>query len=150
MHEQTAEQLSQATQILSDLESAHVDDSIDEAYAEVVQLEERLRYINEQLEKLDEGQWIRDVTHELNGALRRIGVVLPECPDEQSMRDRIDEACEILIECVAHQKISDRDRLHLLKFYHEEEKENNKRILKNLQKKEHGLSKKLIDLQMNQ
>lgn len=63
MHEQTAEQLSQATQILSDLESAHVDDSIDEAYAEVVQLEERLRYINEQLEKLDEGQWIRDVTH---------------------------------------------------------------------------------------
>lgn len=86
----------------------------------------------------------------MNGALRRIGVVLPECPDEQSMRDRIDEACEILIECVAHQKTSDRDRLHLLKFYHEEEKENNKRILKNLQKKEHGLSKKLIDLQMNQ
>lgn len=34
-------------------------------------------------------------------------------------------------------------------MYYEEEKENNKKIIKNLQNKEQGLSKKLIDLQMN-
>ena len=34
-------------------------------------------------------------------------------------------------------------------MYYEEEKENNKKIIKNLQNKEQGWSKKLIDLQMN-
>ena len=38
MHEETLNQLQQATQVLNDLQSAHVEDNIDDLYAEVVQL----------------------------------------------------------------------------------------------------------------
>lgn len=53
------------------------------------------------------------------------------------------------MECVLAQQADEKDKIALLKFYYEEEKENNKKIIKALQNKEQGLSKKLIDMQIN-
>lgn len=77
MHEETLNQLQQATQVLNDLQSAHVEDNIDDLYAEVVQLQEKLRYIDEQLERLDEEQWLKDILQELTIVLKKLGLPMP-------------------------------------------------------------------------
>lgn len=70
---------------------------MDDLYAEALQLEERLRYINEQLEKVDENQWLKDIHQELLLALKRIGISPPpECKSlppgapNESIREKID------------------------------------------------------------
>lgn len=57
--------------------SANDGQNLDDLYAEVLQLEEKLKYINEQLEKLDETQWLKDIQAELLHALKRLGINLP-------------------------------------------------------------------------
>lgn len=49
MYEETVRKLKEANQVLQELQEAEISDNIDDAYAEVLQLEERLTYINEQL-----------------------------------------------------------------------------------------------------
>lgn len=49
MYEETLKKLKEAHRVLKELEEAKVNENVDDMYAEVLQLEERLQYINSQL-----------------------------------------------------------------------------------------------------
>lgn len=74
MYEETLKKLKEAHRVLKELEEAKVNENVDDMYAEVLQLEERLQYINTQLERLDESKWLEEVYEELKKALKRIGM----------------------------------------------------------------------------
>lgn len=49
MHEETMQRLVEATETLEVLRAAKVSEDVDQKYAEVVELEQRLQFINQQL-----------------------------------------------------------------------------------------------------
>ena len=76
------------------MRSAQISEDVDEKYAEVLELEQRLQYINNQLEEMDESRWLEQICGELAQAVRRMGL---EVPKIENTRDLIDELCSILI-----------------------------------------------------
>lgn len=78
MYDETLKKFKEATLLLNQLTMVNETESLDDIYAEVLQLEERLRYINEQLQRVDETQWLKDIQAELLHALKRLGIPPPE------------------------------------------------------------------------
>ena len=64
----------EASQTLEQLRSANISQDVDEKYAEVLELEQRLHYINSQLEDMDESRWLEQISAELMNAVRRMGI----------------------------------------------------------------------------
>ena len=110
MYEETLKKFKEATQLLNQLSKVNDRGQLDDLYAEVLQLEERLKYINDQLDKIDETQWLKDIQAELLQALKRLGLSPPDLKYPPSsttieiLRERIDSLAEILIECGAMYK----------------------------------------------
>lgn len=49
MHEETLNRLTEATQTLENLRAARISEDVDQKYAEVLELEQRLQFITHQL-----------------------------------------------------------------------------------------------------